>query len=164
MSTRRYRVTVDGETYEVEVEELAGAEPAFVTEARPVAASSGVPASPPRVAVGQPLAVPQGRSPAGTGGPAPARSPAGGAATTAARAPRQEQAGGGEVVRAPLPGIILRVSVAPGQAVKHGQVIVVLEAMKMENEIVSPRDGTIREVLVGQGVSVAVGDPLVTLD
>jgi biotin carboxyl carrier protein len=68
------------------------------------------------------------------------------------------------VVRAPLPGIILRASVAPGQAVKHGQVIVVLEAMKMENEIVSPRDGTVREVLVGQGVTVAVGDPLVILD
>jgi len=148
MSTRRYRVTVDGETYEVEVEELAGAEPVFVTEAGPAAASSGALVSPPRVAAGQPLAVPRGRSPAGTGGPAPTRSPT----------------GGGEVVRAPLPGIILRVSVAPGQAVKHGQVIVVLEAMKMENEIVSPRDGTIREVLVGQGVSVAVGDPLVILD
>jgi biotin carboxyl carrier protein len=63
----------------------------------------------------------------------------------------------------PLPGKVVAVKVKAGSTVKKGQVLVVLEAMKMENEIVAPRDGTVKEVYVSEGASVNVGQPLVSL-
>ena len=62
-----------------------------------------------------------------------------------------------------MPGNILKVNVAQGQAVKSGDVLVVLEAMKMENEIVAPRDGTVAQVVVSKGTVVDTGAPLVVL-
>jgi glutaconyl-CoA/methylmalonyl-CoA decarboxylase subunit gamma len=70
---------------------------------------------------------------------------------------------GGEAVEAPMPGNILNVSVKPGDKIKKGQVILVLEAMKMENEIVSPLDGNIISVSVSKGQTVNAGDLLVTI-
>ncbi|HPY64545.1 MAG TPA: biotin/lipoyl-binding protein [Bacillota bacterium] len=69
---------------------------------------------------------------------------------------------GGDIVKAPLQGTILSVDVAPGDQVKAGDNLVVIEAMKMENEIVAPHDGEIAQVHVERGVVVSSGDLLVT--
>jgi len=82
--------------------------------------------------------------------PAPVVAPAPVAAPVAAPA-------GGETVSAPMPGNILAVNVAAGQAVKKGDVLLVLEAMKMENEIMSPVDGTVTSVAVTKGSTVETG-------
>ena len=64
---------------------------------------------------------------------------------------------GGETVKSPMPGTILSVNVKQGDAVKAGQVLMILEAMKMENEIMAPCDGTVSSVAVAQGASVDTG-------
>ena len=69
----------------------------------------------------------------------------------------------GEKVDAPMPGTILKVNVAAGQAVKEGDLLVILEAMKMENEIFAPKSGTVTQVLVEKGASVNTGDVLVVI-
>ena len=69
----------------------------------------------------------------------------------------------GEAINAPMPGTILKVNVTQGQAVKAGTVLCVLEAMKMENEIMAPKDGTVAQVVVAKGASVNTGDALVVL-
>lgn len=84
------------------------------------------------------------------------------AAPAAPVAPAVE--GKGEVISAPMPGTILKVNVTNGQAVKSGDVLVVLEAMKMENEIMAPKDGTVTQVAVTKGASVDTGAPLVYID
>ena len=65
---------------------------------------------------------------------------------------------------APMPGTILKVNVQPGQAVKSGEVLLVLEAMKMENEIMAPKAGTVAQVLVSKGSNVDTGAPMVVLN
>ena len=70
---------------------------------------------------------------------------------------------GGSAVSAPMPGTILKVNVSNGQAVKKGDVLFILEAMKMENEIMAPCDGTVAGVSVAQGASVETGTALCTL-
>ena len=98
---------------------------------------------------------------------APAAAPAAVAAPAAAPAPAAPAApvvtGSGEAVNAPMPGNILKVNVTAGQAVKSGTVLVVLEAMKMENEIMAPKDGTVTQVLVSKGSTVDTGAPLVVI-
>ena len=84
-------------------------------------------------------------------------------ATAAAPAP-SAPAGAGEAVGAPLAGNIFKVNVAAGDAVEAGQVIVILEAMKMETEVRAPRAGTVSSVAVAAGDAVAVGDTLISLD
>ncbi len=93
--------------------------------------------------------------------PAPAAAPAAPAPKKAA-APKAA-AGAGEKVAAPMPGTIVSVNVSEGQSVKKGDVLVVLEAMKMENEIKAPRDGSISSVAVSKGASVDTGATLVTI-
>lgn len=90
--------------------------------------------------------------------PAPAA-----AAPAAAPAPAAVTVAAGEVVAAPMPGNILSVNVAQGAAVKSGDILVILEAMKMENEILAPRDGTVAQVVVSKGATVDTGAPLVVL-
>lgn len=71
---------------------------------------------------------------------------------------------GAETVEAPMPGTILDIKVKEGDTVSSGQVLVILEAMKMENEIVAPRDGKIVSINTTKGASVNAGDPLVSLE
>lgn len=97
--------------------------------------------------------------------PAPAAAPT--PAPAAAPAPAPATAGGTEgsvKVEAPMPGTILDVKVAVGSSVTSGQVLCILEAMKMENEIVAPQDGTVASVAVNKGDSVEAGQAIITLN
>ena len=132
----KYKVTLNGRTYEIEVE--AG-KAMCLDEYEAI-----VPAAAPAVA---PVAA-----------PAPAAAPA---ASAAAAAPT---VAGGEAVKAPMPGTILKVNVTQGQAVKEGDVLCVLEAMKMENEIMAPKAGTVTQVLVSKSSTVDTGAPLVVIN
>ena len=99
------------------------------------------------------------------GNEAPASAPAA-AAPVKAAAPKKAAAaaaGAGEKVAAPMPGTIVSVNVSDGQSVKKGDVLVVLEAMKMENEIKAPKDGTVTGISVSKGESVDTGATLVTI-
>ena len=129
----KYKVTLNGRTYEVEVE--AG-KAMLLDEYEAIA---------PAPAAAAPVAA------------APAAAPA--AAAPAAPV----VTGAGEAVNAPMPGNILKVNVQNGQAVKAGEVLVVLEAMKMENEIMAPKAGTVTQVLVSKGSTVDTGAPLVVI-
>ena len=128
----KYKVTLNGRTYEVEVE--AG-KAMLLDEYEAVVPSA--PAAAPAAVAAAPVAA------------APAAAPAAPVA--------------GEAVTAPMPGTILRVNVTAGQAVKEGDLLVVLEAMKMENEIFAPKAGTIAQVLVNKGSSVDTGAALVVI-
>ena len=90
---------------------------------------------------------------------APAAAPVAAPAPSAAAAP----AAGGEKVTSPMPGTILSVNVAVGDAVKRGQVLMILEALKMENEIMCPCDGTVASVSVTKGAAVESGTLLCTI-
>ena len=131
----KYKVTLNGRTYEVEVE--AG-KAMLLDEYEAVVPSA--PAAAPAPVAAAPVAA------------APAAAPAAAAAPVA-----------GEAVTAPMPGTILKVNVTAGQAVKEGDLLVVLEAMKMENEIFAPKAGTIAQVLVNKGSSVDTGATLVVI-
>ena len=97
--------------------------------------------------------------------PAPVAAPAEAApaAPAAASAAAPAVTGAGEAVTAPMPGNILKVNVTVGQAVKEGDLLIVLEAMKMENEIFSPKAGTVTQVLVQKGATVDTDAPMVVI-
>ena len=86
------------------------------------------------------------------------------AAPVAAPAPAASTGAGSIAVTSPMPGKILAVKASVGQAVKKGDVVLVLEAMKMENEVVAPEDGTIASIDVAVGAAVEAGDTLATLN
>ncbi len=94
--------------------------------------------------------------------PAPA-APAPAAAPAAKPVAKPAAPAGGEAVSSPMPGTIVSVNVQVGQSVKKGEVLLVLEAMKMENEIMAPHDAKVTAVLVNKGDSVETGTPLVSL-
>ena len=79
-------------------------------------------------------------------------------------APAAAPAAGATTVEAPMPGKILNIKVSAGQAVKFGETVIVMEAMKMETEIVAPADGTVAQILVKAGDAVDTGAALVTLN
>lgn len=91
--------------------------------------------------------------------PAPVRP----AAPVAAPAPAPVTSAAGKAVNAPMPGTVLKMLVKQGDKVTNGQVLLVLEAMKMENEIFAPCDGTVTSVAVSEGASVNSGDAMVTI-
>ena len=102
-----------------------------------------------------------GAAPAAAPVAAPVAAPAAPAAPAPAAAPA---ASGSVTVASPMPGKILSVKASVGAAVKQGDVILVLEAMKMENEVVAPQDGTIASINVSAGDAVEAGDTLATLN
>lgn len=146
---RKFIVQVNGVQYDVEIEEIGGAQAA--------------PAAP------IPAAAPAATAPAPAAAPAPAQAAAAPAAPAApaqsapAAAPAQSAAGGvmgGETINAPLPGTVLDIKVSAGQNVNKGDILFVLEAMKMENEILAAHDGVIASVNVEKGAAVNSGDVL----
>ena len=94
--------------------------------------------------------------------PAPKAAPAP-AAAAAPAAPAAPASAGAVEVKAPMPGNILKVNCSQGQAVKAGDILVVLEAMKMENEIAAPKAGTVAQIIVSNGAVVETGAPLVVI-
>lgn len=145
----KYVATINGKKYEVEVEKL---------EAYKSLDRNGVAAP---VAPVLPASAPVQRSAA----PAPvAAAPAPAPASAAAPAPKAAAPAGATTVEAPMPGKILNIKVSEGQAVKFGEVVVIMEAMKMETEIVAPADGTVSKILVKAGDSVDTGAALVALN
>ncbi|MBR3808796.1 MAG: biotin/lipoyl-binding protein [Clostridia bacterium] len=136
----KYVVTLNGKNYEVEVTETD----AIVT---------GITEVPVMVA-----AAPVASAPVA----APAEAPKAEEAPAAPAAPAAPTASGTQV-KAPMPGSILAVKASVGQAVKAGDVLVVLEAMKMENDITAPCDGTVKEIVVTKGTTVNTDDVLVVI-
>ena len=96
--------------------------------------------------------------------PAPAAAPAPVAAALAAASVSAAPAlAAGEVVKSPMPGNILKINVTVGQKVNEGETLLVLEAMKMENEIAAPKAGTVAQIIVSKGAVVETGAPLVVI-
>ena len=129
---KKYKISVDGKSYEVEVEDVASGASSNVRTApaaAPAAASAPETAAAPQAAAVKPVSAPADIA--------------------------------GEILRAPMPGTILSVAASVGQAVKRGDILLVLEAMKMENEIVAHIDGTISGIYVQKGSTVNAGDTLV---
>lgn len=135
---KNYTITVNGAVYDVTVEETTG-----VRAAAPVAVA------PAPVAV--PVAVPQPVVPAPSqAAPAPVSAPSGAQGTVK--------------VNAPMPGKIIALKSEVGKSIKKGEVVLILEAMKMENEIVAPQDGTVASIDVAVGNMVEAGTVLATLN
>lgn len=109
---------------------------------------------------GAPVAAAPVAAPAAAPAPAAASAPA----TAAAPAPAAQGTAGSVKVEAPMPGTILDVKVSVGDSVSSGSVLCILEAMKMENEIVAPQDGTVASVNVSKGDSVEAGQVIITLN
>lgn len=146
---RKFIVQVNGVQYDVEIEEIGGAQ---------AAPAAPIPAAAPAAMAPAPAAAP---APA-PAAPAPA-APAAPAQSAPAAAPAQSAAGGvmgGETINAPLPGTVLDIKVSAGQNVNKGDILFVLEAMKMENEILAAHDGVIASVNVEKGAAVNSGDVL----
>lgn len=130
----KYKVTLNNRTYEVEVE------------------------------AGQAMLLDEYDAVAPAAAPAPAAAAPAAPATAPAAAPAAPVVtGAGEPVNAPMPGTILKVNVTQGQTVKEGEVLCILEAMKMENEIMASKGGTVTQVLVSKGSAVDTGAPLVVI-
>ena len=146
----KYVATINGKRYEVEVEKLEAYKSldrnGVAAPATPVLASVA-PARRPAAPAPAPAA-PAPAAPAPAPAPAPAAAPSAGSTT----------------IEAPMPGKILNVKVAAGQAVKFGEVVIIMEAMKMETEIVAPADGTVSQILVKAGDAVDTGAALVALN
>lgn len=132
---RKFAITVNGKSYDVEVEEIGqGGAVVTNTPAMSAPAASAPQASAP---------APKEEAPkAATGGAIPQ---------------------GADTIKAPMPGTILDIKVQSGDRITKGQVLMILEAMKMENEIMAPADGEIASVQVAKGASVNAGDVLVAI-
>ncbi len=137
---KKYNITVNGTTYEVLVEEADGVvnAPVYSAPAAPVVTPAAAP-------VAAPVVAPK-------------------AAPTAPKSPVSNGSAGAVKVSSPMPGTILDIKVSVGQSVKKGDVICVLEAMKMENDIPAPQDGVIASINTQKGASVNAGDILATLN
>ena len=132
---KKFNVTVNGSTYSVEVEEVGGA----VSVAPAVAAAPVVAAPVAAAPVAAPAAAPVA---------APAAAPVAAGTTT---------------VDAPMPGKVLSVNVKKGDKVASGDVLLILEAMKMQNEIMAPSDGVVSDIRVNAGDTVATGDVMIVM-
>lgn len=137
---RTFRITVNGKVFDVAVEQSGQSEP-VVQSVHHVAPASA--ATPVATAAPAPVAVAPPR-------PAPAPRPA-------------SPAAGPSIMKSPLPGKVLRVHAAPGKSFKRGDTLLIIEAMKMENEILAPRDCVVAEVFVVANQAIKTGEPLLRL-
>ena len=129
----KYKITLKGRVYEVEVEHGEAMLLDEYEAKAPVKPAAAAPAAPVAAA------------------PAPAAAPVPAAVSA------------GTKVDSPLPGNVLEVKVSVGQAVKAGEVLVIVEAMKMENEVAAPCDGVVKQIVAGKGSVVATGDTLLVI-
>lgn len=123
---KKFRISVNGSSYEVEVEELAGGSSAPATKAAPAPKVKPVKKKAPK--------------------------------------PKKAAPAGGHSIEAPMPGTVLSVKVSEGDSVSDGDVLLVLEAMKMENEIMADIDGTVASVMVNKDDSVDSGEVLIVIE
>jgi biotin carboxyl carrier protein len=139
---RRFNVTVNGKTYAVEVEEVGG-QRGFTVQQVPV----------------QQAPVQQAPVQAPPVQKAPEPTP---------EEPKTQKAepviGEGELMTAPMPGTILDILVTEGQRVSKGDTVIILEAMKMENEIAAAADGVVSKIYTSKSATVNAGDPLLTIN
>lgn len=142
---REYKYKINGNEYNVSVEELEGNKASVTVNGKSYEVELDKPAKP---AVTKPIA-------------RPAAAPASAPAPAAAPAPRP--AAGGAGIKAPLPGVILDIKVKVGDTISKGQTVAILEAMKMENNINSDRDGQVVSINVEKGQSIAEGTDIITL-
>lgn len=127
---KTYKITVEGKTYEVEVEQIGKESPVQIIESAPVKAAPIQPPAPQKTAPAPKTSGPQGKS----------------------------------KITCPMPGTILTINKKAGESVKKGDVVMILEAMKMENEIIAPEDATITSIDINEGASVNTGDTLATFE
>lgn len=127
---KKYKITVNGKTYEVEVEEM-GAQNFIPTQ------TTNTPISPEVAQQPKPQ-----------------------------QQPKQKNSGtvGKQKITSPMPGTIISINKKPGDKIQKGDVIMILEAMKMENEIIAPEDGVITSIDTSEGASVNTGDILATFE
>ena len=151
---KTYKYKIDGAAYDVTINEVQGRRAKVVVNGIPFDVEmQGTQLTEDNLPTVDTTAVPD--APA----PAPAEQSA-----AAASAPNASEAGKGNPVKAPLPGVVTKILVKAGQAVKKGENILVLEAMKMENNITADNDGTVTAVCVNPGDSVLEGTVLLTID
>ena len=143
---KEYKLKINGNEYNVTVNEVDGSMAEVEVNGTPFKVEFDKPVKKAAAPVAKPAA--KAAAPAPAAGPAPNPAAAGGAGTA---------------VTSPLPGVILDVCVKEGDAVKRGQTVMVLEAMKMENAIEATADGTVTAIKVGKGDSVLEGAPLVII-
>jgi len=136
---KKFNVTVNGKSYAVEVEEVGAGQGGFTYA--PVQQAPALQQAQAPIQAAQQVPAPQ--------------------ATQSPKAPSTPASG--ELMTAPMPGTILEIKVTEGQSVKAGDLILILEAMKMENEIVSPKDGVVNKIHTSKSTTVSTGDPLVTI-
>lgn len=149
---RKFNITVNGRTYEVEVEEVTSG--AVLT----------APAPSPKVKEERSVESPQEKAPQESRKDEPEKkieAPVETKASEGVKVP--EVPDGAETILSPMPGTILSVNVKPGDMVKRGDVLLILEAMKMENEIMASHDGKVLRIGVQSGASVNTGDELVVI-
>jgi pyruvate dehydrogenase E2 component (dihydrolipoamide acetyltransferase) len=130
----KLRVTVNGVAYDVDVE---------ILEEK---AGTAVPPAPPA-----PAPAPRPAAPVAPVAPAPA-------------APAPAPAAGGKTLTSPIPGTVLEILAKPGQAVKNGEAVIIVDAMKMNTQISANQDGVVKEILVAPGEAVKMGQALLTFE
>jgi len=128
---RRFKITIEGESYEVEVEEI--------TEAKPKAPTSTV------------------KTPSVTPDAPPPADPS-------VTKPPPPKVAGEEVITSPMPGTVISIKVNVGDQVKVGDVLLILESMKIQNEIPAPREGRIKDIHVSEGQYVRRREPLIAIE
>jgi len=159
---RKFKITIGGKSYEVEVEETTPPEPEEVLPPY---------IGPPKVLTGPPKRIVTPRPSTPTAAPRRLESPKPLTSPTLQPQPAEAKPAeeakaivSGETVKAPLPGVVVSIKVKEGDQVKQGDTLLILESMKMENALVSPRDGVVKRILVSLRASVQHGDPLVVLE
>lgn len=145
---KTYKLKVNGNAYEVAINDINGTKVSVDVNGKAYDVELEAPAKPAAPVIARPAA------------PAPAAAPT----PAAAPAPRPAAGGAAGALRSPLPGTVLSVNVTVGQAVKAADCVLVLEAMKMENNINAGKDGTVKQIYVAKGDNVLEGAELLLIE